>query len=133
MDVADNPNVGVCWNSQRHRTSKAEGLEYNFNLVKDRFGDTAHVRELDTADYPFQRLIDLFVSMDYPGWILLEGGHPPKDPVPALIHAAQDVYANGGQSAGVGVGVNAAEGRPGKEQRGCFQKGRDDFGKVLAR
>lgn len=83
MDIADNPSVGVCWNSNRQDLS-GKGLEYNFNLVKDRFGDTAHVREFNTDDYPYQQLINLFVRMDYKGWLLLETISKPKDRVKAL-------------------------------------------------
>ena len=58
MDVADNPNVGVCWNCNS-QDLEGEGLEYNFNLVKDRFGDTAHIRELNIGSYPYQDLMNL--------------------------------------------------------------------------
>jgi len=84
MDVADNPNVGVCWNSNR-QDLQGKGLEYNFNLVKDRFGATAHVRELNVGNYPYQKLISLFVKMDYDGWISLECRTKPTDPIKALI------------------------------------------------
>lgn len=84
MDVADHPNVGVCWNSNSQDLN-GEGLEHNFNLVKDRFGATAHVRELNVGDYPYQQLMDLFVKMDYAGWILLEARTNPKEPLKALI------------------------------------------------
>ncbi len=84
MDVADNPNVRVCWNSN-HEDLKGEGLEYNFNLVKARFGRTAHVRELNAGDYPYQQLINLFVKMDYAGWVMLEASTKPPDRVKALL------------------------------------------------
>lgn len=85
MDVADHPNVFVCWNSNQQDLLD-EGLEHNFNLVKGRFGSTAHVRPLDTPGYPWQDLIALFVKMDYKGWLLLEAGGSPKgDPVQALV------------------------------------------------
>lgn len=71
MDIADNPNVAVCWNSNGEDLN-GQGLEYNFNLVKDRFGATAHIRELNVGDYPYQDLINLFVGIDYNGWLLLE-------------------------------------------------------------
>lgn len=71
MDIADNPNVAVCWNSNQQDLA-GEGLEYNFNLVRDRLGDTVHVRELNKGDYPYQQLINLFVKNNYKGWILLE-------------------------------------------------------------
>lgn len=84
MDVADHPNVGVCWNCNA-QDLEGEGLEHNFNLVKDRFGATCHVRELNVGDYPYQDLIRLLVKMDYAGWVLLECRTKQKDRIAALI------------------------------------------------
>jgi len=84
MDVADHPNVGLCWNSNAADLSGA-GLAANFNLVKRRFGRTVHVRQLDSRDYPFAELVRLFVEMDYEGWLLLEAGGTPKDPIRDLV------------------------------------------------
>jgi sugar phosphate isomerase/epimerase len=83
MDVADHPNVGVCWNCNSPDL-EGQGLEYNFNLVKDRFADTVHVRELNIGSYPYQDLMNLFVAMDYAGWILLEARTKQEDRVKAL-------------------------------------------------
>ena len=71
MDVAAHRNVAVCWNSNPSDLM-GKGLARNFNLVRKRFGATAHVRAFDTVKYPWQDLINLFVKMDYKGWILLE-------------------------------------------------------------
>ena len=84
MDVADHPNVGVCWNSNA-QDLEGEGLVHNFNLVKGRFGATAHVRELNLGDYPYQELMELLVKMDYDGWILLECRTSPNDRVAAMV------------------------------------------------
>lgn len=84
FDIADHPNVGVCWNSNE-ADLQGQGLEHNFNLVKDRFGDTAHVRELNQGNYPYQQLMQLFMRLDYRGWILLEARTNPEDKVKALI------------------------------------------------
>jgi len=84
MDVANHPNVYVCWNSN-DEDLLGGGIENNFNLVKDRFGDTVHVRELNIGSYPYQQLINLFVQMDYEGWILLECRTDPADKVMAMI------------------------------------------------
>jgi sugar phosphate isomerase/epimerase len=84
MDVADHPNVGICWNSNG-QDLEGEGLEHNFNLVKDRFGATVHVRELDLDDYPYRELMELLVGVEYAGWILLECRTNPPDRVSALI------------------------------------------------
>ena len=83
MDVATHPNVGVCWNSNA-ADLKGKGLAHNFNLVKDRFGATAHTRGLDYGRYPWQELISLFVKMDYAGWILLECSNRVPDTVQEL-------------------------------------------------
>ncbi|MEE3199858.1 MAG: TIM barrel protein [Planctomycetota bacterium] len=83
MDVAENKNVAVCWNSNG-QDLQGEGLEHNFDLVKKRFGATAHVRELEDKNYPYEKLMELFVRMDYSGWVLLEARGRPKDRVAAL-------------------------------------------------
>ena len=88
MDVADHPNVGVCWNSNA-ADLQGEGLEHNFNLVKDRMAATAHVRPLNTPGYPWQELIGLYVKLDYRGWLLLEAGGAPADPVRALAEQGE--------------------------------------------
>jgi sugar phosphate isomerase/epimerase len=92
MDVADHPNVGVCWNCNDEDLS-GEGLEYNFNLVKDRFGATVHVRELNEGNYPYQDLVSLLVKIDYTGWILLECRTDPEDKVAAMLEQGQ-VFKN---------------------------------------
>ena len=84
MGIADHKNVAVCWNSNPEDLLD-DGLESNFNLVKDRFGATAHVRELNIGDYPYPELMKLFVDTNYQGWVLLEARTKPKDPVAALI------------------------------------------------
>jgi sugar phosphate isomerase/epimerase len=84
MDVADHPNVKVCWNSNDEDLSGG-GLEYNFNLVNDRLGDTVHVREFNVGSYPYQDLINLLVKENYKGWILLECRTEPADLIAAMI------------------------------------------------
>ena len=83
MDHVQDKGTRVCWNCNEQDLIGG-GLEYNFNLVKDKFGDTCHVRELNVGDYPYQQLMDLFVKIDYPGWILLECRTDPADKVAAL-------------------------------------------------
>lgn len=81
--VADHPNATVCWNSN-DVDLQGEGLEANFDMVKGRFGDTVHVRELNIGPYPYADLMKLFVKMDYRGWILLEARTNPQDKIAAL-------------------------------------------------
>jgi sugar phosphate isomerase/epimerase len=83
MDIATHPNVAVCWNSNA-ADLQDPGLEHNFHLVKDRLGDTVHVRTFTSPDYPWPTLISLLVKMDYRGWVLLEAGTKVEDRVKAL-------------------------------------------------
>ena len=83
MDVANHPNVAVCWNCNS-QDLEGQGLAYNFNLVRPRFSKIAHVRELNLNDYPYQELITLMVGTDYDGWVLLEARTKPQDRVQAL-------------------------------------------------
>jgi sugar phosphate isomerase/epimerase len=83
MEVADHPAARVCWNSNK-QDLEGEGLIANFDRVKEYFGRTAHVRELDVGDYPYAQLFEQFVKLDYAGWILLEARTKPEDRVAAI-------------------------------------------------
>lgn len=76
-------NVVMCWNCN-DQDLLPPGLEVNFNSVKKWFGDTVHIRELNVGNYPYQQLFDLFIAMNYKGWILLEARTEPKDRVAAM-------------------------------------------------
>jgi len=90
MDYVENEGTKVCWNCNM-QDLEGQGLEYNFNLVKDKFGDTAHVREFNVGEYPYQQLMDLFVAMDYDGWILMENRTKPDDIV-AGMHEQRGIF-----------------------------------------
>ena len=83
LDVAQHKNVAICWNSNA-ADLKGKGIADNFHLVRDRFGATLHVRELETQNYPYAQLIQLLVQSDYAGWVMLEASSKPKNPVAAL-------------------------------------------------
>ncbi len=76
-------SVKMCWNCN-DQDLLAPGLEANFNSVKKWFGDTVHIRELNVGDYPYQELMDLFVGMNYKGYILLEARTSPTDRIAAM-------------------------------------------------
>lgn len=80
MDWATHPNATICWNCNPQDLN-GQGFEYNFNLVKDRFGATCHVRELNRTDYPYATLLANLVKMNYKGWVLLECHTNPDDKV----------------------------------------------------
>ncbi len=84
MDHVDNRGTKVCWNSNP-TDLEGQGLEYNFNLVKDLLGDTTHIHELTDPAYPFQKLLGLFSGIGYKGWMLLECSTDPADKVGALM------------------------------------------------
>jgi len=108
MDVVTQPNVGLCWNCNS-QDLEGEGLDYNFKLVRARFGDTVHVRELNLTDYPYQQLMNLLVATNYDGWVLLEGRVMPKDPIKALIEQ-REVFAQMVAKAQSGAAQPAAGG-----------------------
>ena len=85
FDVATHPNVYICWNCNDEDLQGA-GLEANFNMLKGRFGDTVHIRELDEGNYPYAKLMQLFKAMNYQGWFLLEARTEPSDKVKAMAH-----------------------------------------------
>jgi len=68
---------------------EGKGLRHNFNLVKDRFGDTVHVHDLSSDSYPYQELMQLFLDVNYTGWILLEAHGPPQQIVKAMTKQRQ--------------------------------------------
>lgn len=83
FDYVEEPNVGMCWNCN-DQDLLPPGLRANFDLVKDRFGDTLHARELDSQDYPYRELFDLLLENGYQGWVLLEARTEPPDRVEAM-------------------------------------------------
>jgi sugar phosphate isomerase/epimerase len=82
--VADHRNVYVCWNCNE-QDLQGDGLKANFDMVRDRFGDTVHIREMNIGNYPYADLMKLLVQSEYEGWILLEARSNPSDKVKAMI------------------------------------------------
>ncbi|HLU90007.1 MAG TPA: sugar phosphate isomerase/epimerase family protein [Cyclobacteriaceae bacterium] len=83
FDQVDQDNVKICWNSNPVDLNPP-GLQENFNMVKQWIGDTVHVHTLDKGDYPYGELFALLKENDYNGWILLEEGAVPEDPLAAM-------------------------------------------------
>lgn len=76
-------SVKICWNCNDQDLWEP-GLEANFNSVKQWFGDTVHIREMNTGKYPYPALMKLFKQMDYNGWVLLEARTSPVDRLAAM-------------------------------------------------
>lgn len=83
FEQVNEKSVKMCWNCN-DQDLLPPGLEANFHSVKKWFGDTVHVREFNVGDYPYQELINLFVQMNYTGWILLEARTEPADRIAAM-------------------------------------------------
>jgi sugar phosphate isomerase/epimerase len=83
FDQVTEKNVKICWNCN-DKDLLPPGLEGNFNMLKKWFGDTIHVRELNSDDYPYQQLFNLLTGIRYNGWILLEGRTEPEDRIAAM-------------------------------------------------
>jgi len=83
IDAADHENVVLCWNSNA-QDLEGDGLEANFKMVQKHLGSTLHVRELESPNYPYAKLIKLLVDAKYAGWVMLEASSQPKDRVAAL-------------------------------------------------
>lgn len=78
MDAAQHKGATVCWNC--NETDMAgQGLEHNFNLVKNRLG-TIHIHDL-ISKYPWPQLFALLQGTKFEGWTLLEEGDPTRDPI----------------------------------------------------
>ncbi len=72
IDYSQNPYVFVNWNCDALDAS-GEGLEYNFNLVKDRIRGV-HLHELDNAEYPYRLFFKLLTESGYKGYCNAEVG-----------------------------------------------------------
>ena len=70
MDVANHPNVGVCWNSNQ-TDLEGEGFDHNFDLVKDRIF-SVHLRDLYLEEYPFRKLLTRLNQTGFAGFCLAE-------------------------------------------------------------
>lgn len=83
MHAAARDNVRVCWNSNPDDL-KGDGIEANFAKVKEFLGHTVHIREVNTGDYPYDKLARLLVEADYEGHVCMEARTKPADLVAAL-------------------------------------------------
>lgn len=85
MDIADHPQVVVCWNCNPTDLA-GQGLQHNYRSLEDRMG-TIHIHDLRTENYPWGDLFPLLKSThsaSFTGWTLLEEGSVPDDIVGAM-------------------------------------------------
>jgi len=66
IDYSNSPHVYVNWNCSAHDTD-GEGLESNFNLIKDRI-KSLHIHELWDKEYPYRQLFKLLSDNGFKGY-----------------------------------------------------------------
>lgn len=91
LDVADNPNVVICWNCNQQDLA-GKGLEANFALVKDRLGATTHIHDLIHSPYPHKQFFELMAGANYTGWLMLEEGKQPKKETVAALAEQKKLF-----------------------------------------
>jgi sugar phosphate isomerase/epimerase len=88
MEVADHPNVVVCWNCNP-TDLRGAGFEANFDELAKWMG-TVHIHDLrpGKVDYPWPALFKKLKACDakgFTGWCLMEDGATPADIPAAMI------------------------------------------------
>jgi len=78
IDYAESPHVYVIWNSSPNDVL-GEGLEANFNMVKDRI-DCVHLRELFNG-YPWREFFSLLSKSGYKGYLDAELSDQSCEPI----------------------------------------------------
>jgi sugar phosphate isomerase/epimerase len=70
MDVANHPNVGLCWNSNQTDLA-GEGFDHNFALAKNKIF-IVHMRDLFLEEYPFRKLLTSLNGINFTGFCFAE-------------------------------------------------------------
>lgn len=71
IDIADHPNVTVCWNCNPGETIDGS-VKQNFDLLKSKFGRVIHIHDLFDANYPYRELFALLQKHGFKGYCLSE-------------------------------------------------------------
>lgn len=70
MDIADHPNVGVCWNSNANDLDGL-GWDANFDLLKSKIF-SVHMRDLYDEEYPYRKLYAGLNEAGFDGFCMAE-------------------------------------------------------------
>ena len=94
MEVADHPNVVVCWNCNPTDLN-GSGFEANFDALAPWMG-TIHIHDLrpGKVDYPWASLfakLKACKAKSFTGWCLMEDGATPAD-IPAAMKENHTVF-----------------------------------------
>ena len=96
IDVANHPNVWLCWNSNaRFDVDETGSVKSDFDLVKDKIG-LVHLHDLTDETYPWPELLSLLKDSGYAGYCLAECSPPSTDPERVLQYFRALYLAYGG-------------------------------------
>jgi hypothetical protein len=84
MDQVEQKNVRIKLNGDK-RDNEGGRFAQNFALIKDRLGDTLHMRMYRDTEFPYQLQWDLLVGAGWDGWCFVEESVKVPDRVQALI------------------------------------------------
>ncbi len=70
VDIADHPNLYVCWNSNIADLDENGSIKKYFNMLKDKI-EICHINEL-INEYPWLELFSLLQGMNFKGFCLAE-------------------------------------------------------------
>ncbi len=76
VDIADHPNLYVCWNSNMSDLDETGSIEKHFNMLKKKI-EICHINEL-CSEYPWVTLFSLLQKMKFDGYCLAEVGDSPE-------------------------------------------------------
>ena len=79
IDYSQSPYVYINWNCEALDTA-GEGLEYNFNSVKDRIKGV-HMHDLHDPSYPYRQFFKLLADSGFKGYCNAEVGRVSCEPV----------------------------------------------------
>jgi sugar phosphate isomerase/epimerase len=96
MDVADQGNVWLVWNSNaRFDVDETGSVKSDFALVRDKIG-LVHLHDLTDETYPWSELLGLLKGSGYDGYCLAECAPASSDPERVLQYFRTLYYALGG-------------------------------------
>lgn len=84
MDQVEQKNVRIKLNGDA-RDNEGGQFAQNFALIKDRLGDTLHMRMYRDTEFPYQTQWDLLTAAGWDGWCFVEESVKVPDRVQALI------------------------------------------------
>ena len=84
MAQVDQKNVGIKLNGDA-RDNEGGRFAENFAAIKDRLGDTLHMRMYKDTQFPYQLQWNLLVDAGWDGWCFVEESVKVPDRVAALI------------------------------------------------